>query len=687
MNRYKNNQGGNEHLPESFDTGFLGVNALLDPGLLRTGSMNSDVNQNLAMPGMVSHAVNMRFRRGVAETRPGIIAPVCYNPRNTDTAAAPYPANLLAGVQGNTLHADGGGVLLELPTGRMVYMARATDYGGEERHTSSEPVGGYWMYSSGTSHTLKLAGTTVATGSGNASPWLATWTGGYKVTNSPLVDPWSARILAVCPFSDPDGEDWLMVVQPHGVYRCGEGSAPWLVGLPPGVVLEDPVELIQTFNGMVLLRGFDHKPLTWDGASAAFELIPDADPEGSYTSSIPPAIASAVISNRLCLVMDRDTVAVSDILDYTRYDAALNAFRVNTGEDDGIVAIHPYRKTNLLVFKDGSLHAIGDVKGDLSTIFAEVVHSGIGCVARKSVATVGGDVFFLSHDGVYRVGEVIQDSLQVSPTPISQAIEPILRRMNWSAVGTACAVAHGDYYRLAVPLDGATRPNVVLVYDTSRSAWQGYDEYAGGFCPEILAKANWLNRKRAIAVDRELAVVAVLDEGWHDLDVTAASPLPYPLVVREAEIASEVRTRGYLLTDDGPKRFRHGFATVQTWNPSLTINVRAEGVNEVDQVKGPITKSRTKYYTFGRSAWVATNANDDHEEPKREDYSVVIPNGGLQLHSGVKTGLKQQSQEHFAIRRQAGWIAVELVSTQGYFSLSGAGVDGAPRRNVIRTMA
>ena len=47
------------------DTGFVGVNTRVDPGSLT--------------PGLVSHANNMRFRNGVAETRKGVIKPAWLN--------------------------------------------------------------------------------------------------------------------------------------------------------------------------------------------------------------------------------------------------------------------------------------------------------------------------------------------------------------------------------------------------------------------------------------------------------------------------------------------------------------------------------------------------------------------------------------------------------------------------------
>jgi hypothetical protein len=444
---------------------------------------------------------------------------------------------------------------------------------------------------------------------------------------------------------------------------------------------------------MVLLRGTSLPPLAWDGEEDAFKPIPDADPNGSYTKSIPPAEIGAVMVQRLLLVQDRDTIAVSDILDFTRYDDALSVFRINQGEDDPITAIFPFRRNNLLVFKRNSVHLLGNVTGDLSEVTAEVVNGDLGCVARRSVAAVGGDVYFLAADGIYRISEVVEQSMQVQEIPISEPVESLIRRINFNAAAEITAVVHGRYYRLAVPLDGATRNNAVLVYDTTTGMWQGYDEYPDGFRPDLFVKAKHDGKKRAIAIDLDRATVAVLDIGAHDIypvmpsgwDFVGSGPLP--LVQRETDITSSLTTRGYILLDDGPKRIRHGTVTLETWNPRFTISTVTEGVNEEAVVMADRTRDRTKWHIHGKADYDTTNANHDHAAPKRRDYSVILPADGIELDTGIRLQLGQESIEQFPIRQLGRWLALKITNTQGRIAIKAAGVDGQNIRNSSRIFA
>lgn len=722
-NRYRDQYGANEIPMEAADSGFLGVNLMLDPGLLKTGAAYRDVNQMLAGPGIAAGAINMRFARGVAETRAGTIAPTWCNPRATRLGE--FASNELtryANAKDDTREL--GCVLVEFPlpnaypqlagnwllfnTGTLVdgkpswiYFVSGGGYGGVQWNA----IEGKWQF-----YLLRFSpyffAEAYATGNTDY-PWQATWPSSVSLTTSafvapspvsmqmrvtrvPYVSPWSEPILAAAPFADPDGVEWLVLAFASRVVRCRQAEPPRVIPLPAGLTLQAPVKLLQTFDSMVMLRGFDRQPLAWDGDDGSgFEAIPEADPNGSYTASISNAETGAVMNNRLFLPFDRDTVAVSDILDFTRYDAQLNAFRINTGEDDAIVAVFPFRRTNLLVFKSHSTHVITDVTGDLSNVGAEIVNSEIGCVAANSIAAVGGDVFFLAQGGIYQVSEIIEQSMQVQEFPVSQPIEPLMRRINWNYAHLAQAVVMGDCYRLAVPIDGATRNNAVLVYDTVRGYWQGYDTYPDDFAPDLFTKGKHDGRRRAIAIDQARAVVCVLDIGATDAARRAEATLtdPYPYIIDEFQITSQLTTRGYILLDDGPKRLRHGTVTLETWNPSFTIETVTEGVNEFATIMADRTRDRTKWHLHGKADYDTTNAAHNHAAPKRRDYSVPIPSGGIELDTGIRLQQMQESIEQFPIRQHGRWLALRITNTQGRIAVKAAGIDGMNIRNSNRIHA
>lgn len=1085
-NRYRDQYGANEIPMEAADSGFLGVNMLLDPGLLKTGAAYRDVNQMLAGPGIAAGAINMRFSRGVAETRAGTVAPTWCNPRNTAVILADSGIVNVIASGSAVLHGDYEG-MLAIGGGRVYWLPRlAANVNSKAAYqwkqadgniANLEYDGAAWVLEYWPDTTAGSGGAVnIATSNPtSAGPEAATWPANVSVFESPWVAPWAEPILAAAPFADPDGVEWLVLAFPSRVVRVRQAEPPRVISLPDGVTLAAPVKLLQTFNSMVMLRGFAATPLAWDGDDGnGFETIPDADPNGSYTRSIPPAKTGAVMNNRLFLPFDRDTVAVSDILNFTRYDAQLNAFRINAGEDDAIQAVFPFRRTNLLVFKEFSTHVITDVTGDLSNVGAEIVNSEIGCPAPDSIAAVGGDVYFLSHNGVFQVSEVVEQSMQVQEMPVSEPIDPLIKRINWNYVHLAAGIVMGDYYRLAVPIDGATRNNAVLVYDTVRGSWQGYDTYPEDFCPDLFTKGKHDGRRRAIAIDQQRATVAVLDIGttdafavavtdtnatlttsfagedndftvtsktagtvgnattlavaatttsattvgvagteitvtpgdmtwnqresnryWHSVAssangvklvagvspgyvytsndggatwnqrgvsadwnaitssidgtklaaatpvgimlssnsgltwtatetaeswfwvsgssdgvklaaivsngqihtsadsgatwtaresnrawsgiassadgvklvavvssgriytstdsgatwtaressrswrsvassadgvklvatvtngqiytstdsgatwtaresnrawygvacstdgmiiaamelggnvhtstdggatwtsrlstgwwysvamssdgskiiagpsvvtagkiyvgtnttaadivsaINASSPafalvnasiatgndgtgtvgtltttnlsggfngtgLVFPAVVTENQITSQLTTRGYILLDDGPKRLRHGHVTVETWNPNFTIETLTEGVNEANTALEDRTRDRTKWHVHGKADYVTTNENHDHDAPKRRDYSTPLPAAGLELDTGVRLQLMQESIEQFPIRQHGRWLALRITNTQDRISIKAAGIDGQNIRNQRRVFA
>lgn len=80
---------GDEPLQMDLDTGFTGVNDRLDASLLKSGHAFYDLNQQVAQPGLMKAAINVRFSRGQAETRPGVVQPPWFQP--------PVPYTSLAG--------------------------------------------------------------------------------------------------------------------------------------------------------------------------------------------------------------------------------------------------------------------------------------------------------------------------------------------------------------------------------------------------------------------------------------------------------------------------------------------------------------------------------------------------------------------------------------------------------------
>lgn len=468
-------------------------------------------------------------------------------------------------------------------------------------------------------------------------------------------------------FSDPNGTEAILVAVRDRVWRIGDGMVAEAITLPDGETIADECALVQVFDRVLLFRGEGVDVLEWNpqqtvedgiGAFAAIEQ----SPAGTYTEVIPGAVDATCFANRLFVPFDRDKIAVSDILDYTRYDSAMNQFRINAGTADAIVKLVPWTDSSMIAFKEDSIFLLTGLDGsDLATTAAAMdLTREYGLIGRQAWAKVGSDVWFLVEGaGVLSVGATINNATQARREPISRDIEAYVRRIHWAYADKAVAGYDGARFYLAVPLDGATYNNAILVYSTISGTWQGYwqsdildagwmlkTDYAGGRRLFLVNRAN-------LADWQTNGAVLVLNEGFAD-----------ELGGTEYEIADSLTTRAYRMGTMVQRGRMLKLAVDQsTWRPAFTVKLKPDGAYEEVTVASGVTKSRTRYYRFGVPDWVATNVNDDHATAGREDYSVVVD--GLVLGDGVALDQHQRRLEQFRSRVGGTSIQVEVSNAQG----------------------
>ena len=151
----------------------------------------------------------------------------------------------------------------------------------------------------------------------------------------------------------------------------------------------------------------------------------------------------------------------------------------DVGQDyDDITALVAGPDFTLFVFKERSIFAIGTAPtaetGTAVAVAAFTVRQlsrDIGCVSARSVVQIGNDTFFLSRDGVRTLQRTIADGMTSIQPPISEPINDIIDRINWTSAASATAVYRDKKYILALPLDSATDPSHIAVFDTVAGGW------------------------------------------------------------------------------------------------------------------------------------------------------------------------------------------------------------------------
>ena len=247
-----------------------------------------------------------------------------------------------------------------------------------------------------------------------------------------------------------------------------------------------------------------------------------------------------------------DEIIASDILDQNTYDQIENNFRIASGGADYVVAIQPFSEDNVVVFNRNTIHLIRGVSQPLKDVAVQEVTREVGCIARKTVVQVGNQIFFLSDNGVYSVNFEDLYNLRGASIPMSEAINPLIQRINPLYITNCVATYHDNRYYIAVPLDTSTENNAIFIYNFLNQGWESLDiiEQNGWNVREFIrAGAGGLNSLYVVNKD---GGIHILDYREDDRDVVnlqiGGTATSYP-------INSELKTRQYTGGTMDRKRF------------------------------------------------------------------------------------------------------------------------------------
>lgn len=168
-----------------------------------------------------------------------------------------------------------------------------------------------------------------------------------------------------------------------------------------------------------------------------------------------------------------DTIYASNFLDGEAWDLAGASIRVG-GDGDPITGLFSWFGNNLLVFKQRSIWMVAaDPLVDPSQWAIKIVTGRIGCVAHKSIQSVGSDVYFLAQDGVRSISQIQAGTQTDIGQPLSAPIQDQIDSINKSALSTICSAFYRNRYFLSVPQGSATTPATTLVWNELTKSWLG----------------------------------------------------------------------------------------------------------------------------------------------------------------------------------------------------------------------
>ena len=198
----------------------------------------------------------------------------------------------------------------------------------------------------------------------------------------------------------------------------------------------------------------------------------------------------------------RDEIIASDILDDSTYDQIENQFVITSGGADYIVGLQPFAEDNLVVFARNSIHLVTGVGASLGNASVREITREVGCVARRSIVQVGNQIMFLSDNGVYAVDFDQLYNLRGASVPMSDAINPLIKRINVNYAQNAVAAYYDNRYYIAVPIDNSTVNNAIFVYNFLNQGWESFDvidDIRWNISGFVRAGAGGLNRLYVIS--------------------------------------------------------------------------------------------------------------------------------------------------------------------------------------------
>jgi len=227
-----------------------------------------------------------------------------------------------------------------------------------------------------------------------------------------------------------------------------------------------------------------------DGASALKSF------NGTAVNSIPaaanaPSGIKLITSHteRLFAVRtaEPDTIYVSDILsaEGTSAWSSVDSFRVG-GDGEPIIAMQSWTGFRLAVFKENSTYVIEtDPTATLASWVVQRISREVGCIAPRSIAQVGANLYWLSRDGVRTMARTLAGTEQEISEPISKVIDSTIREINTSVINKSAGAYWDNRYILSIPTSTSSTPNTSICYNTIHKTWSG--KWTGDFKASVFS--------------------------------------------------------------------------------------------------------------------------------------------------------------------------------------------------------
>lgn len=303
-------------------------------------------------------------------------------------------------------------------------------------------------------------------------------------------------------------------------------------------------------------------PLVWNGSFASAFTLNTYGVISQNFFNMPVSNWGLLQQNRAILEYSRSQVIFSQPVNPQAYDIIDGVFGFASGTNDYLVGAAPYQDTQTLIFMRQSVYLINGVNGDVAAMTDQLITNQVGCCSRHSIATCGSNVLFLNERGVFQLQPGYELTLRGNSLPLSAPVDAFIQTINFSALNAPYAAYYLNRYYLAIPVNGSTRNNAMLVYNFINQAWESYDTFPNGFfCDEMQVMLNNEGVPTLYVISFEGGIYAYEQNEMDDFAAAASPPTQYL-------INGQFRTRRFNFGSSGLKRFNRAISVLSLDNNS-----------------------------------------------------------------------------------------------------------------------
>jgi len=159
--------------------------------------------------------------------------------------------------------------------------------------------------------------------------------------------------------------------------------------------------------------------------------------------------------------------------------------------------------------------------------------------------------------------------LRGNTKPLSEPIDDIVQTINPNAVSASNAIYFNNRLYLAVPTNGSTTCNTLLIYNLLNEAWESVDTYP--FSLDALLVTTYNNQRRMFAVSYSGGAIFLLEQYTNGKDDSANGST-------QVAVSGSITTRRFFWSQLNRKRFNS--VAVASFLPAGTsVSVIAQTIN------------------------------------------------------------------------------------------------------------